>query len=115
MSVIDEVCGVKGHAIQSYTIRDVVDPMAKVTVHVYEYRCSQCGFTLEKLSTYKISGRGKARQREAKKNGNHANPSGSSKEAGRNISSNQTPEPEPVHGSEPVVLEPGLQHNPDQS
>ena len=115
MSVIDEVCGVKGHALTSYVVKDIIDPMFKTVVHAYEYRCSQCGFTLEQLSKYKISGRGKARQREVKRNGNHASTSGSSAKTGRDEAASQTPQPEPVHGSEPVVLEPGLQHDPDES
>lgn len=111
MSVIEEVCSVRGHNIQSLITKDLVDPIMKVVVHEYVSRCVQCGKTLDEISKYKISSRGTARKKNGKLNA-HSN---RDKEAGTAGERHQTPEPQPVPGAEPVMLEPGLQHNPDQS
>ena len=108
MSVIDEICLVKGHNTISMIAADVIDPMFKLVVHKYELRCTQCGKTKEETDKYRISGRGKARQRKAKSNGNDNGTTAPSK-AGASQAGHEAPQTEPLRGSEPAVLQPGVQ------
>lgn len=110
MSVIDEVCGVSGHNIISMIAADVIDPVFKLVVHKYELRCTQCGKTKDETDKYRISGRGKSRQRKAKENGNNH-----SAKAGSSEAANEAPVPQPVLSSQPSVLEPKMQQNSEQS
>ena len=112
MSVIEQVCLVKGHNIQALISKDLVDPMFKLVVHEYERRCTQCGKTLAEIERYKISSRGTARQKNGKPN---AHITRSKAEAGASGESHQTPEPQPVPSPEPAVLEPDVQPTADQS
>lgn len=114
MSVIEEVCSVKGHNLQSLVVADDVDPRFRVAIHKYELRCTQCGKTLEEISKYKISSRGTARKKNGKANVND-NSSKSASQTGAGKAASEVAQPEPVHRSEPAVLEPGVQHDPDQS
>lgn len=114
MSVIDEICLVKGHNTISMIASDVIDPMFKLVVHKYELRCTQCGKTKEETDKYRMSGRGKARQRKVKENVNGSSTK-TRTETGAGQAASQAPVSEPVHSPEPVVLEPGLQHHSDES
>jgi hypothetical protein len=109
MSVIDEVCLVKGHNTISMIASDVIEPMFKLVVHKYELRCTQCGKTKEETDKYRISGRGKARQRTVK------NANSNRLEAGKAGIARETPNPQPVPGVDAPVLEPGVQQNPEHS
>jgi len=110
MSVIDEICLVKGHNTISMIASDVVDPVYKLVVHSYELRCTQCGKTKEETDKYRMSARGIARKKRAKANGNDNRTT-----APNSAAKSETAAVEPVHSSEPAVLEPGVQQNPDRS
>ena len=113
MSVIEEVCSVRGHNLQSYVVADVVDPILKIVVHRYEFRCNQCTKTLDEIAKYKISSRGTARKRNGKSNVNDSSAKTAS-EAGAGKAASEVAQPESVHRSESSMLEPGVQPGSDE-
>ncbi len=42
-----KVCEEKGHLIQSFTVKDVLDPVNKVVLHLYWTGCVYCGLPPE--------------------------------------------------------------------
>lgn len=98
MSVIEEVCCVKGHDIQSHVVGDVIDPAFKVVVHGYEWRCTQCGKTLAEIEKYKLSSRGKARQKKETTNDNNRRRASQNQPASSEASATES-----LPGSEPAV------------
>jgi hypothetical protein len=74
MSIIEEVCSVKGHNIQSQCIGQMVEPQSKTIINKYGIFCTQCGKTLEECLKHRIGGTGnKRRARRKAQNDNGSN------------------------------------------
>jgi hypothetical protein len=84
MSIIEEVCSVRGHNLQSLITSQIVDPVTKVAVNRHEIRCAQCGKTLEECLKFRIGGTGAKRRKKAKleSSSGHAIASKESKNSG---------------------------------
>jgi hypothetical protein len=52
MSVINEVCSKTGHKIQTVVVKQVIDPVVKIAINVYDTYCSQCGNDLKQCVNY---------------------------------------------------------------
>jgi len=71
MSIIEEVCCVKGHNLQSQVTGQIVEPLSKVVINKYDQRCTQCGRTIEEALKYRVGGTGiKRREKRKPKNAN---------------------------------------------
>jgi hypothetical protein len=105
--VIVKICLEKGHHIQSQVIGDFIDPVFKVVVHKYEFRCTQCGKTLAEINKYNPGGAPKLRK--AKPHDNHSNSAGTSAVA---EGPTETSEAQSMDGTQSDLPEPGVQQDP---
>jgi hypothetical protein len=66
MSIIETVCTVKGHNLQSLALKQIVEPSSKTVVTVHGILCTQCGKTLDEVLKYRVGGTGIQRRKKRK-------------------------------------------------
>lgn len=103
MPVIVDVCFKQGHNITSQIIGQIFEPVHKVLVNRYEYRCTQCGKTPAEIEKYKTPGRSGSRKRKSNEHSNHPAGNGTT----------ETSETIPVAGAERDLPEPGMPEGSD--
>lgn len=98
MSVVQNVCYVHGHQLQSLVVKEIFDPNYKVIIKQYLTCCSQCGMDRDKMLNYRPSAAANKRRSktERKPDGNSHTDSASSISAPEG----EDPQPVPVAGAE---------------
>lgn len=51
--IVEAVCIKTGHKLQSFIVKDVVDPISKAVIHQYEVRCEKCSLTVEEIRRFR--------------------------------------------------------------
>jgi hypothetical protein len=93
MSIIEEVCGVKGHNLQSLVVGQVIEPVTKFVLNRSEIRCTQCGKTLEEVLKYRVGGTGLKRREKRKPRNESASHLSSASQASENSGNEPIPSP----------------------